>query len=174
MIQRFIILGILKKRPASGYDIKKSINKELGMFSQIDTQSIYYPLKKMERDGLVKKKELRQKKHIKKYIYSITAKGEGVFAALCREVLLSQKRPFLELDIAIYFMSFLDSKKIMPLLRLRLRFLESVKQWLIDKRKDVKRLPKNLALLVNHHLKLATAEKEFLDDMVTLIKSGRV
>lgn len=174
MIQRLIILGILKKSPASGYDIKKIINKELEVFSQIDSQSIYYPLKKMEKEGLVNRRELKQKKHIKKYMYSITPKGGRVFVELCRDVLLSQKRPFLELDIAIYFMSFLDRKKIMPLLRLRMRFLEAVKKWLVMRRKEFRHLPKNLALLLNHHLKLATAEKDFLEEMITLIKNGRV
>ena len=155
-------------------DIKKFINKELEVFSQTGSKSVYYSLKKMEKEGLVKRRVLKQKKHLRKYLYSITSKGERAFSELCRRVLLSQKRPFIELDIAIYFMSFLDRKKIMPLLRLRLRFLEAVKKWLISKKSELKQSPKNLALLVNHHLKLAVAERDFLEDMITLIKSGGV
>ncbi|RKY44537.1 MAG: PadR family transcriptional regulator, partial [Candidatus Omnitrophota bacterium] len=48
MIQKLVILGLLKNKPSSGYDIKKFIEKDLKIFTDLDTHSIYYPLKKME------------------------------------------------------------------------------------------------------------------------------
>ncbi|MCM8773212.1 MAG: PadR family transcriptional regulator [Candidatus Omnitrophica bacterium] len=172
MIQRLIILGILKNSSVSGYDIKKIIEKELGVFSKIETKSIYYPLKKMVREGLIKREEIKSNKHINKFVYSITPKGEKEFVALCKEALLSKRRPFIELDIAIYFLPFLKGRDIMPYLRLRLRFLESVKRWLINKSEELKEAPKNLSLLINHHLKLAVAEKDFLKDMIKVVKEN--
>ncbi|MCP4653018.1 MAG: PadR family transcriptional regulator [Candidatus Omnitrophica bacterium] len=173
MIQNLIILGLLKKNPSSGYDIKKFISQELGIFSKPETQSIYYPLRKMEKEGLIKKKEPKSSKHIKKYLYSITPKGEKIFLSLCKQAFLSQRRPFIELDIALYFLPFLDKKEIMPLLRLRLRFLEKVKEWLIEKKEELKRSPRNLTLLLDHHYKLALAEKAFLKDVIFSVKSGQ-
>lgn len=169
MIQRLIILGALKKRPSSGYDIKKFIQKELGMFSQLESKSIYYPLKKMEKEGLIEKKEEKEN-HLKKYIYHITPQGEKEFFRLCKETLLSQKRPFLEWDIALYFLPFLDKKEILPLLRLRLLFLEKVKKWLQEKLEEFKEAPQNFSLLVNHHLQLVLAEKDFLRNLIKVIK----
>lgn len=174
MIQRLIILGLLKKNPASGYDIKKSIDKDLGIFSKLETRSIYYPLNKMEKEGLIKKEGLKTQKHLKKYVYSITPKGERVFIDLCKQALLSQRRPFIELDIALYFLPFLSKKEIIPLLRLRLRFLEKVKEWLQSKSKELKKAPKNLTLLIDHHFKLATAEKDFLKDLLDDIKNKKL
>ena len=57
MIQKLIILGLLQGGCKHGYEIKKFIKKELGLFTSVDTLSIYYPLKVMEREGLIKKEK---------------------------------------------------------------------------------------------------------------------
>ena len=174
MIQKLVILGLLKNKPSSGYDIKKFIEKDLKIFTDLDTHSIYYPLKKMEKEGFIKKKMLKGEKQLRKYVYFITPKGEKEFLSLCRKALLSQKRPFIDLDIPLYFLSFLSKEEIKLLLRVRLRFLERVRKWLIKKKNEFKNAPKNLLLLIQHHLKLAGAEKEFLKDMIKAIKEGEV
>ncbi|MFA5008138.1 MAG: PadR family transcriptional regulator [Candidatus Omnitrophota bacterium] len=173
-IQRLVILGILKEGPKHGYQIKKIIQKEMGIFSEFEMQSIYYPLSKMEEEGLVKKKEIKGENNLNKYTYHITPHGEKEFFELCRQILLSQRQPFVELDVALYFLPFLDKKKILPLLRLRLWFLEKVKRWLLEKEKSGQNIPKNLALLLKHHLTLATAERDFLQDMITAVKAGDI
>ena len=170
MIQNLIILGFLKKNPASGYDIKKFIQKELGVFSELESQSIYYPLNQMEKEGLIEQAETEGAQKLKKYIYSITAKGDRVFRELCKKALLSQSRPFIELDIVLYFLPFLNKKDILPLLRLRLRFLQKVLVWLKDKQGELKDSPKNLRLLVEHHNKLALAERTFLGEVIATVK----
>ena len=174
MIQKLIILGLLKNNPASGYDIKKFVEKDLHIFSQLSMSSIYYPLKRMEEEGLVKKKRLKGKRHLQREVYSITAKGNKVFTRLCREVLLSQRQPLIESDIALYFLPLLEKKEILPLLRLQLRFLEKVRVWLLKRGKDeAKNIPKNLALFTKHHLKLIIAEKEFIKDTIELVKKDK-
>ena len=45
---------------------------------------------------------------------------------------------------------------------------------MIEKERGQKEMPKNLALLIKHHFKLASAEKEFLKDMIVAIKSGEI
>jgi DNA-binding PadR family transcriptional regulator len=173
-IQKLVILGILKESPKHGYQIKKIIQKEMGSFSEFEMQSIYYPLSKMEEDGLVKKKEIKGEKNLNKYIYHITPHGEKEFFELCRKVFLSQRQPFVELDVALYFLPYLDKKKILPLLRLRMWFLEKVKRWLLEKEKEQKTMPRNLTLLLKHNFKLASAESEFLKDVITAIKNGEI
>jgi len=146
----------------------------MGIFSEFEMQSIYYPLSKMEEQGLVKKKEIKGENNLNKYTYHITPHGEKEFLSLCRQIFLSQRQPFVELDVALYFLPFLDKKKILPLLRLRLWFLEKVKRWLLEKEKGQKDMPKNLKLLLKHHFKLASAESDFLQDMTIAIKNGEI
>ena len=124
----------------------------------------YYPLKKMEKEGLVEKREVGDS-HIKKYIYSITPKGEKEFLLLCTKALISQRRPFMEFDLPIYFLPFLERKKILPLFRLRFRFLNRARDWLRRKKVELRSAPKNQRLLISHHLKLITAEISFLKEM---------
>ena len=170
MIQRLIILGLLKQGSLSGYDIKKNIEKDLGIFSNVESQSVYYPLRQMEREGLIKKRGALKKKHLKKYIYSITPRGEREFFTVCKNILVSHMSPFIELDIVLLFLPFLNKKEIMPLLRLRSRFLESVKQWLTNKEKEVKNSP-HLALLIQHHFILSVVEREFIKDVLRVVKN---
>ena len=172
MIQQLIILGILKKGPHSGYDIKKAINKELGIFSRVDSQSIYYPLRKMEKEGIVSRRELKGKKHVRKYVYKITAKGDKAFFELCKKTFLSRKRPLIEMDVALYFLAFIDKKRIMPFLRLRLKFITAVKKWIVAQRNSLKGTPNNLVLLLDHHFRLATVQGDFLEELIKGIKNG--
>ena len=170
MTQDLIILGFLKKQPASGYDIKKFIQHELGIFSGLESQSVYYCLERMARSGLIIKSTTRGAQRLKKYVYSLTPKGERAFGELCRKALLSQSRPFIELDIALYFLPFLNKEEILPLLRLRLRFLQKVLVWLAAKQHELKDSPRHLTLILEHHNRLATAEKTFLVDAIAALK----
>ncbi len=169
MIQKLVILGFLKNHSASGYDIKKFIKEDLGIFSELKNYSIYYPLSKMEKEGLIAKRQ-NGGKGIRKYLYSITPKGEREFLKLCKDALVSQKRPFIELDIALYFLPFLTSKEVIPLLRLRSRFIDNVKNWLVSKEEELRNSPPNLTLLIKHHHKLADAEKDFIADIIEFVK----
>lgn len=171
MIQKLVILGILKERPSSGYDIKKYLNEKLGIFSKIETKSIYYPLSKMEKEGLITKRTLQGETNLKKYIYQISLTGEKEFIKLCRKSLMSQKRPFIESDLPLYFMNFLKKKEILPLLRLRLLFLEKVKEWLKQQQAEIKK-PLS-SLLLEHHYRLATVEKEFIKGLIKEFKTDK-
>ncbi|MCD6093609.1 MAG: PadR family transcriptional regulator [Candidatus Omnitrophica bacterium] len=170
MIQRLVILGFLKRNPCCGYDIRKFIERELSIFSQLNTTSIYYPLRKMEGEGLVRKKEIKEN-HLKKYIYEITPKGEREFLRLCKSALSSQRRPFMEIDIPLYFLSFLKKEEILPFLRLHLRFLNRAHKWLKERKKEFRNLPKSIQLIIEHHIKLVKAEKIFLKEMLELVRN---
>ena len=74
----------------------------------------------------------------------------------------------------LYFLPFLDKKEVLPFLRLRLRFLEKVRRWLEKKQEELKQAPKNLIMLINHHLKLVGAEKEFLRNLFVIVKNEEV
>jgi DNA-binding PadR family transcriptional regulator len=171
MIQRLIILGSLKEKPSSGYDIKKYIQDELGVFFGLENKSIYYPLNQMKKEGLVRKKET-QGKNAKKYVYSITTHGEKEFLKLCKQTLLSQARPFIESDIALYFSHFINKKEMSTALRFRLMFLEKVKKWLLNKQQKLKSSSKN-TLLLEHHFKLVSVEKEFIKSMIEMVNPPR-
>ena len=169
-IQGLIILGILKQGPHHGYEIKKIIKNELGVFTTLENKSIYYPLGIMAKKDLIKKSTSKDKGKLIKYIYSITPKGEKEFLKLAMEALLSEKRPFIDIDLPLYFLPFLDKKEVMARLRLRKRFLEKVKNWLADKLEKNKEFSSHHKLLLRHHLNLLNAEEGFVEDIINIVK----
>ncbi|MBD3246135.1 MAG: hypothetical protein GF333_03900 [Candidatus Omnitrophica bacterium] len=170
MIQKLTILGFLKNQPASGYDIKKFIQKELGIFSSLETQSIYYPLKKMEEAGFLRKEERKGEKHLKKYKYYLTAAGEKEFYRLSSQALLSKKRPFMEVDIPLYFLPHLDARSLIARLRVRRQFLKKAKSWLRDKLKIQDEFLPHQRLILTHHLELLQVEENYIQEIIDHVR----
>ncbi|MCW3995219.1 MAG: PadR family transcriptional regulator [Candidatus Bathyarchaeota archaeon] len=72
---KFVLLGLLSRRPLTGYDIKKTVETRLDYVWDLSNGQIYPTLKTMEKEGLITKKvETRENGPIRK-IYSITKKG---------------------------------------------------------------------------------------------------
>jgi DNA-binding PadR family transcriptional regulator len=170
-IQRLIILGILKEKPRHGYEIKKIIKKELGVFSSLENKSIYYPLQIMEEKGLIKKNVAKEKGRLPRYVYSITPHGDKEFTKLAMEALLSEKRPFIEIDIPLYFLPYLGKKEVLARLRLRKRFLEKVKNWLENNLYRQEEFPLHHRLLLKHHLNLLNAEEKFVGEIIAIVRN---
>ena len=116
-IQELIILGVLKEQPRHGYEIKKIISKELGVFTSLENKSIYYPLRMMEERGLIKKTASQGRGKLFRYVYSITPQGNKAFVHMAMDALLSEKRPFIDIDIPLYFLPFLEKKEVLARLK---------------------------------------------------------
>ncbi len=170
-IQKIIILGILKKSPCHGYEIKRKAKEELGLFTSLENKSFYYPLKVMEEKGFIVKKRGQLQQVPPRYTYSLTEKGEKEFSRLALETLMSQKRPFIDIDIPLYFLPYLEKKEVLSRLRLRKRFLEKVKEWLADNLNLSKEFPLHQRMLLKHHLNLLNAEEGFVDDITEIVKN---
>ena len=171
-IQRLIILGVLKDGPRHGYEIKKIIKKQLGIFSSLENKSIYYPLKIMEKKGLIKKATVTPKGKLPRYVYSITPAGNKEFLSLANEALLSEKRPFIDIDIPLYFLPYLEKKDVLARLRLRKRFLERVRIWLEKNIESKEDFSSHQIILLKHHLNLLNAEETFLEEIIAVLKSS--
>jgi len=169
-LPKLIILGILKEGPKHGYEIKKNLQKELGIFSAVETSSIYYPLQKMEREGLIKTESTGARSRLARRVYAITDRGEKEFLSLALEMLESRKRPFLDIDIPLYFLSYLETRPVIARLRLRKRFLENVRNWLLAKLDGSRDFSVYQNLLLKHHLDLLGAEEKFVDEIIKVVK----
>ena len=172
-IQRLIILGILKQGPKHGYEIKKTVQKTLGMFTSLENKSIYYPLAKMEKEGLIKKKIGSSRGRPTRYVYTTTPRGDKEFLSLAMKVLVSRKRPFIDIDIPLYFLPYLESREVIARLRLRKRFLDKVKKWLTDNLKGDKKFSVYQLLLLRHHLDLLAAEEKFVGEIIKVVNRDR-
>jgi len=153
-----LFLGLLKDGPKHGYEIKRLIDEELFLFVGLKIKSIYYPLKKMEKLGLVKKDIGREGKWPEKYVYHLTPKGEKIFDHLITESFLSIERPYFNIDLSLYFLNYVDKKIAKRQLRGRVIFLRRIYRDLKSVKAGMKKAQGHLEIILDHDLDLVEAE----------------
>jgi len=68
--QELLFLGLLKEGARHGYEIRKKIKEILFLFAGLDIKSIYYPLRVLEKKGLLAKKIVKQANKNNKFVIS--------------------------------------------------------------------------------------------------------
>lgn len=85
---RLMVLGMLKLKPLSGYEIQQVLQtSQTDIWAGVLPGSIYHALKKMDKEGLVEVDSVEQTGHRIKAIYKITEKGQAEFIRLLKESL---------------------------------------------------------------------------------------
>lgn len=97
MALRFALLGLLAVEPASGYDLKRAINRSTYFIWNATGPQIYNTLHKLREEGCVTSRSLAQDGKPDKQIHTITARGrarlekfmsEPIRAAVTRDEIL--------------------------------------------------------------------------------------
>ncbi len=153
-----LFLGLLKDGPKHGYEIKRLIEEELFPLVGLKVKSIYYPLKKMEKLGLIKKDIGREGKWPEKYTYSLTPKGDKIFDHLITDSFSSIERPYFNIDLSLYFLQYVDKKTAKRQLRGRVMFLKRIKRQLQTVKEKMQTSQKHLEVILEHDLDLVEAE----------------
>ena len=164
-----LFLGLLKEGPKHGYEIKRTIEEELFPFVGLKIKSIYYPLKKMEKLGLIKKDVGREGKWPEKYVYSLTKKGEKIFDHLITESFLSIERPYFNIDLSLYFLQYVDDRLAKRQLRGRVIFLRRIKRELGELLKNTKSRQSHLKIILEHDMDLVDAEIKSIDKLTKIL-----
>jgi DNA-binding PadR family transcriptional regulator len=166
-----LFLGLLMGGPKHGYEIKREIDEELFPFVGLKIKSIYYPLKKMETLGLVKKDVGREGKWPEKFVYSITPKGRKIFDHLVTESFMSIERPFFNIDLSLYFLPHVDKKIAQRKLRGRVIFLNRIRRAVENLIIKVKDGPsKHLNIILEHDRDLVEAEIKSLAKLIDTLE----
>ena len=165
-----LFLGLLKEGPKHGYEIKRQIEEELFPFVGLKIKSIYYPLKKMEKLGLVHKDVGREGRWPEKFVYSITPKGEKIFDHLINESFLSIERPYFNLDLSLYFLPYVDKKLARRRLRARVIFLKRIQKDLENLKENLKVPGQHLRVILNHDIDLVHAEIKSITSLMETLE----
>jgi DNA-binding PadR family transcriptional regulator len=70
-----VILGMLRNKPKSGYDLKKELQNVIQFFWEADISRIYRSLGEMQKKGWVEFETVIQEDSPNKKVYSLTRKG---------------------------------------------------------------------------------------------------
>lgn len=158
-----ILLGLLKDSPKHGYEIKKEIKEILSLFAGIDLQSIYYPLKVLEKKDMVRKNVIKEGNRPVRYVYALTPKGEARFNVLLNKSFLDFKRPQFSLDLSLYFLNHIKPEVAKRRLRARIFIIKQLSVSLKQMVKSFeKKKPYSLVRILNHNLQMLEAESKFL------------
>lgn len=167
-MQELLILGLLKAGDKHGYEIKKQIKEVLGPFASLENKSIYYPLKSLEKQKFLKCKRGKAGRRPEKYIYSLTAGGRRRFEELLNRNFLVIQRPFLNVDLSLFFLPYADETVILRRLKIRLRGLSRIGKWeegMFEKLKDDKS-KYHLFAIIDHNLRLIKTEIDFTRGLI--------
>ncbi|MDI6606305.1 MAG: PadR family transcriptional regulator [Candidatus Omnitrophota bacterium] len=161
-----LLLGLLRESPKHGYDIKIKIEEILFLFAGVDLKSVYYPLKVLEKKGLVAKRITKSGKRPQRFVYTLTPKGRNRFDELLTRSLLSVKRPQFSLDLSLYFLHYLKPDIARRRLRGRLHILNRIAKGLEALAKSPPANPPSLGRILEHNLQMLRAEARFLNDLI--------
>jgi len=165
--QELILLGLLRQSPKHGYEIKIKVRQILSLFAGVELKSIYYPLKVLEKKGLLTKRAGKEGRRPERFVYSLTPRGRLRFEELLNKSLLVLKRPQFSLDLSLYFLHYLKAASAKRRLRGRLSMLSKVFRGM-ERLTHTKELQKTPALLriLEHNLRLLKAEASFLKSLL--------
>lgn len=165
--QELILLGLLKESPKHGYEIKKDIKEILSLFAGVDLKSIYYPLRVLEKKGLVAKHISKQGRRPQRLVYALTPKGESRFHELLTKSFLNFKRPHFSLDLSLYFLHYIRPAIVRRRLRARMLILRRLSRSLEETINSLKKKkPLSLTHILEHNLQMVETESQFLTHLV--------
>lgn len=164
--QELLLLGLLRESPKHGYDIKIKIQEILSLFAGVELKSVYYPLRILEKKGLLIKRAGKSGRRPQRFVYSLTPKGKSRFDELLTKSLLEVKRPQFSLDLSLYFLHYLKPKVAQRRLRGRQAILNKIARGLEEMiANPPKKQPHSLSRILEHNLKVLKAESEFLSGL---------
>lgn len=165
--QELLLLGLLKAKPKHGYQIKKEIREILSLFAGVDLKSIYYPLRILEKKGLVIKRIVKPNRRPERFVYELTAKGQNQFKELLTKSLLNFKRPQFSLDLSLYFLNHLKPDIAKRRLHARMVILRKLSKDLSQMINSLeKKKPLSLARILEHNRQMVETETQFLKHLI--------
>jgi len=168
--QELILLGLLRQSPKHGYEIKLKAREILSSFAGVQLKSIYYPLRILEKKGLLTKQAGKLGSRPARLVYCLTERGKTRFEILLNKNLLDFTRPQFTLDLSLYFLNFMKPAVARHRLKKRLEILGKISSG-IEKMLGTKALTDSLALsrIMEHNLCLLRAESLFLSSLLNTI-----
>jgi DNA-binding PadR family transcriptional regulator len=112
MSLKLAVLGLLALKPASGYDIKRTIDRSIFFIWNVTGPQIYNTLRALRDDGLITSEDVAQKGKPDKQLHRITAAGSRALQDLANApVRASVTRD--EVLLRIFFGNFADEAVVM-------------------------------------------------------------
>ncbi|MBI1261774.1 MAG: hypothetical protein GC184_08615 [Rhizobiales bacterium] len=120
-----LLLSVLMREPATGYDIKKILANEVSQILDVSLSNLYPALNELAAEGLVTFEKIEQDNRPNKKVYAITPEGR---AACIKALMEAEPRHSLrsEFLFILIFASFLPRSRVEELIDNRLKEFELI------------------------------------------------
>ena len=170
--QELLLLGLLKRGPKHGYEIKRIIKEELYNFTSLETESIYYSLEVLAKRGFLTKRVTRSGRRPEKYVYKLAPKGQERFDALLNKSFTTLQRPYFNIDLTLYFLPFIKPEVFRRRLRGRLSLLRRLERLLSKFKASINPQESfHLLAIVEHNLEFLSTEIRFFSQLLDKLPS---
>lgn len=164
-----IVLGILKKEPASAYEIQKLVEyRNISRWVKISTPSIYKKVLQLEEKGYISGSPVREGRMAEKAVYTLTEAGRDKFEALMLEIARGPVHLFLDLNAVIVNLDQLTPEKRALCLENIGRGVRTLREQVeenLDAKKDLPGIPGTGLAVLRQQLALAEAIETWLDGL---------
>ena len=114
MSTRLVVLGLLRRRPLHGYEIKHIIQDHMGDWTSIAFGSIYFALKKLTEERMIEIVTTERKgSRPSRTVYALTDAGRAEFLRLLRQLWSETERQFFTTDLGLFFMDALPPDELL-------------------------------------------------------------
>jgi DNA-binding PadR family transcriptional regulator len=131
-IQDLIVLGLLKESPKHGYELKQIVDERMQQIAKITSGTVYYTLRRLEKQNFVSKKRQKSGKRPERNIYQITKKGKEKFFGLLHKSFFYEDRPYFVFNAGLYFMKYVDSNVVLEGIDKKLENLKNYREIISD------------------------------------------
>ena len=177
MITKLVLLGILfsRKKPMHGYEIKRQLEEwAVGEYARISYGSIYYNLEKMEKEGLVASRSIKNSRRPERRLYTITEKGKKELMKLLRKNYFETERPYYAFDVGVCLMPLMPREEVLKALAKRIQVAKRYIKELLEEKAELKgKVPFFVLAIIDHYLLHLHAEKKWLEDLKKEVEKTR-
>lgn len=178
MSVQLALLGFLLERDYHGYDLKKTIERLMGKWTDIRFGSIYHALSVLEKAGHVRKvATIRSGGKPARSVFSITDSGKAEFQNLLRDNLTNIRQVYLTDDMGIFFAKHMEPSILAELLKNRLKSLQDLAAMLAgyrSKNPDFGECRESIAgLLISRHINLINTDCQWYERFISAVEENR-
>jgi len=175
---RLVILGLLRKGPLHGYEIKRLIERSMGDWTSIAFGSIYFALAKLTEEGFIERVATEKRgRRPSRSVYAVTEAGRVEFLSLLKEVWAEPERHYFSLDLGLFFMRALSREEILGYLARRTALTRTYLQHVEDHRAETmgdKRVPPIAGAIFDHTRAHLEAELAWIKTLTARVKKGEL
>ncbi|WP_294468829.1 PadR family transcriptional regulator [uncultured Anaerofustis sp.] len=162
-----IILGMIKEKPMSAYDLQKNVEyRHISKWVKISTPSVYKKVITLENRGYIKGKNDNENSIPGKVIYSITEEGNKYFISLMKKTSEKMVNVFLDFNAVIVNLNNIDKELGLSLAENISREIDKYYSVVDEKITEREHIPFTGKTILKQQLMVGEALKEWSEEFI--------